>query len=210
LTWLLAPAAWWGRLRVSGLELVSARDPLLVVANHDSQWDPVVVGLALRGRRELRFLARASLFRIPGLGPILRAAGQIPIERGAGDAAALRAAVEALGDGAAVCVFPEGTLSRGRALRARSGVGRLAQACGDARLVLCAVEGATDYVRFPRRPSVEVSFFEPAEGQHDRDGAPRELAARLLEQIRIRAPAVPAGRRTTTTAPGRTRGRRRR
>jgi len=126
---------------VSGLELVPARGPLIVVANHDSQWDPVVVALALRGRRELRFLARGNLFRIPGLGPVLRAAGQI---------------------------------------------------------------------RFPRRPRVAVSFFEPAEGQHDRDGGPGELAARLLEQIRLQAPAVPAGRRTTTTAPGRTRGRRRR
>jgi 1-acyl-sn-glycerol-3-phosphate acyltransferase len=53
LTWLLAPAAWWGRLRVSGLELVPARGPLIVVANHDSQWDPVVVALALRGRPSL-------------------------------------------------------------------------------------------------------------------------------------------------------------
>lgn len=209
LTWLLAPAAWWGRLRASGLELVPARGPLIVVPNHDSQWDPVVVALALRGSRQLRFLARANLFRVPGLGPILRAAGQIPIERGRGDAAALQAAVEALSDGAAVCIFPEGTLSRGRLLRARSGVGRLAQACGGAKLVLCAVQGATDYVRFPRRPRVAVSFFEPAEGSL-RGRAPEEIAAGLLQQVRMRAPAVAAGRRTTTTASGRTRGRRRR
>jgi len=210
LTWLLAPAAWWGRLRASGLELVPARGPLIVVPNHDSQWDPVVVALALRGRRQLRYLARANLFRVPGLGPILRAVGQIPIERGRGDAAALQAAVDALSDGAAVCIFPEGTLSRGRLLRARSGVGRLAQACGGATLVLCAVEGATDYVRFPRRPRVAVSFFEPAEGPLDPGRAPGEIATRLLQQLRMRAPAVAAGRRTTTTASGRTRGRRRR
>jgi 1-acyl-sn-glycerol-3-phosphate acyltransferase len=79
---LLRPVAWWGRLRVEGLELVPRQGALLVVPNHDSQWDPVLAGLALRPRRRLRFLARASLWRIPGLGPLLHAMGQIPIRRG--------------------------------------------------------------------------------------------------------------------------------
>jgi 1-acyl-sn-glycerol-3-phosphate acyltransferase len=190
---LLAPMAWWGRLEVAGLDVVPRHGPVLLVPNHDSQWDPVVVALALRGRRRLRFLTRANLFSIPGLGAVLRAAGQIPIERGAGDIAALRAAVEALDDGAAVCVFPEGTLSRGTALRARSGVGRLAHACGDARLVLCAVRGATDYVRLPTRPRVEVAFFEPQAGRGAAD-EPGELAGRLLGEVRRRVAPVAAGR----------------
>jgi 1-acyl-sn-glycerol-3-phosphate acyltransferase len=205
LTRLLWPAALWGRLRVGGLERVPQRGPVLLVPNHDSQWDPVMVGLALRRRRPLRFLARANLFRIPGLGPILRGAGQIPVERGKGDVSALWAAVEALHGGAAVCVFPEGTLSRGERLRARSGVARLAEACPEARVVLCAVGGATDYVRFPRRPRVEVTFFEPAGGQPRPGEDPAELATRLLEELRRRVPSVPAGRRsaprTTATAP---------
>jgi 1-acyl-sn-glycerol-3-phosphate acyltransferase len=206
LTRLLSPAAWWGRLRVGGLDAVPERGAVLVVPNHDSQWDPVVVGLALRRRRLLRFLTRANLFRVPGLGPILRGAGQIPIERGSGDVRALWAAVEALRDGAAVCIFPEGTLSRGKPVRARSGAGRLAEACPSARVVLCAVSGATDYVRFPRRPSVEVDFFAPAGGQPRPREDPAEVAARLLIEIRERVPPVAAGRRaeprTTTPAPG--------
>jgi 1-acyl-sn-glycerol-3-phosphate acyltransferase len=125
---LLRPVAWWGRLRVEGLEAVPAHGPLLVVPNHDSQWDPVLVGLALRPRRRLRFLARASLWRIPGLGPLLDALGQIPIRREAGDTAALERAIQVLRSGEAVCVFPEGGLSWGERLRAHSGVGRLAQA----------------------------------------------------------------------------------
>jgi 1-acyl-sn-glycerol-3-phosphate acyltransferase len=76
---LLRPVAWWGRLRVQGLEVVPQRRPLLVVPNHDSQWDPVLAGLAVRPRRRLRFLARASLWRIPGVGPLLHGLGQIPI-----------------------------------------------------------------------------------------------------------------------------------
>jgi 1-acyl-sn-glycerol-3-phosphate acyltransferase len=187
--------ALWGRVRVSGLESVPEQGPLLVVPNHDSQWDPVVVGIALRKHRRLRFLARASLWRIPGLGPVLYAMGQIPIERGAGDARALERAIGALRAGQAICVFCEGKLSRGKRLRARSGVGRLAAWCPGVRVVLCAVEGTTDYVRFPKRPRISVSFFAPAAGQPRPDEDPAELAARLLEEIRALVPPVPAGRR---------------
>jgi 1-acyl-sn-glycerol-3-phosphate acyltransferase len=216
---LLRPVAWWGRLRVEGLELVSRQGPLLVVPNHDSQWDPVLAGLALRPRRRLRFLARASLWRIPGLGPLLNAMGQIPIRRGVGDAAALEHAVGALRSGEAVCVFPEGGLSWGERLRARSGVGRLAQACPGARIVLCCVEGTTDYARFPRRPRVRVLFegapqakprsnpsHEPPENGDPRpDETPAEVATRLLDQIRARVPPTPAGRRARVGGPPRVR-----
>jgi 1-acyl-sn-glycerol-3-phosphate acyltransferase len=192
---LMRPAARWGRMRVSGLEVLTAAGPLLVVPNHDSQWDPILVGLAAKPRRRLRFLARASLWRIPGLGPLMNGLGQIPVRRGAGDAGAIENAVEALRSGDAVCVFPEGGLSWGEAQRARGGVGRLAQACPDARVVCCAIIGATGYVRFPRRPRVEVSFFAPASGQPRPGEEPRELAARLLAEIRDRVPPAPAGRR---------------
>src|SRR2546428_2929670 len=100
-------------MRVSGLEVVPTEGPVLVVPNHDSQMDPVVLGVALRRCRMLRFLARSNLWKIPGLGPVLRAMRQIPIERGVGDQAALGEAIKALGAGEAVCVFPEGRLSGG-------------------------------------------------------------------------------------------------
>lgn len=195
IAWLLVPSAWWGRLKITGADLVPTAGPLLLVPNHDSQWDPVVVAIALRTHRRLRYLARANLWKIPGLGPILQGIGQIPIERGAGDAGALDKAVEALRDGDAICVFPEGKLSGGRSLRARSGVGRLAESCPGARVVLCGVQGTTDYVRFPKRPRVTVSFFEPARGQPHEDEAPGALATRLLEEIRKRVPPAPSGRR---------------
>src|SRR4051794_1660120 len=105
---LLRPVAWWGRLRVEGLEAAPADGPLLVVPNHDSQWDPVLAGLALRPRRRLRFLARASLWRIPGLGPLLYAMGQIPVRRGEGDAAALDQALSALRSGERCACSPRG------------------------------------------------------------------------------------------------------
>src|SRR3954469_23072443 len=134
---------WWARLRSDGLEHVPERGPVLLVPNHDSQWDPLAVGVALRGKRQVLYLARASLWRIPGLGPVLNALRQIPVRRGEGDTAAMEHAVEALRAGGVVCVFPEGGLSWGERPRARSGVGRIAQACPEATVVLCAVRGTT-------------------------------------------------------------------
>jgi 1-acyl-sn-glycerol-3-phosphate acyltransferase len=194
-TRLLLPLAWWGRTRVSGIEAVPRTGPLLLVPNHDSQMDPVIVGVVLRKVRPLRFLARANLWQIRGLGPILSGMRQIPIERGAGDSGALDRAVAALRAGEAICIFPEGKLSMGERLKARSGVGRLAEACSEAKLVLCTVSGTTDFVRFPRRPRVSVTFFEPASGQLRQGEAPPELAERLLDELRAEVPPVVAGRR---------------
>jgi 1-acyl-sn-glycerol-3-phosphate acyltransferase len=202
---LLRPFMRWARLRADGLELVPERGPVLLVPNHDSQWDPLVIGVALRKRRQVRFLARASLWRIPGLGPILNAWRQIPIRRGEGDAAALERAVEALRSGEVVCVFPEGGLSWGERLRARSGAARLAQACPEATIVLCAVRGTTDFARFPRRPRVSVSCFGHENGEPRPEETPAEVATRLLDQIRARVPPTPAGRRARVGGPRRVR-----
>ena len=79
---LCRPSAWWGRLRVDGLDAVPASGPVLVVPNHDSQWDPVILGLAAKPKRRLRFLAQAELWKIPGLGLILDAMQQIPADAG--------------------------------------------------------------------------------------------------------------------------------
>ena len=203
--WLLSPSTWWGRVRVEGLDNVPAAGPLLVVPNHDSQWDPVLIGLAIRPRRRLRYLAQAELWKIPGVGFFLDGMRQIPIKRGAGDAAALDRTVDALKAGDAVAVFPEGRLSWGERLRARSGVGLLAGWVPEARIVLCTIEGTTDYVRFPKRPRVTVRFFPPAGGGIGPQEEPSAFAARLLQDLRDRVPVSPAGRNPVIGGPPRVR-----
>jgi len=189
------PATVWGRLRVEGLEVLPESGPVLVVANHDSHWDPIMVGVAAIRRRQIKALAKSELWQVRGLGPVLDGMGQIPIERDAGDAGALSRAIEELRGGACIGVFPEGTRSRGRVMRARSGVGRLALEVPEAKLVCVAIEGTTELTRFPRRPRVRLRFFEPAGGQARPDEQPGELAARLLAEIRELVPPAAAGRK---------------
>ena len=189
----------WGRLEVAGVDVLPRSGPVLLVANHDSQADPLAIGVAARHRRQIRALAKRSLWDKPGLGRILNGMGQIPIERAAGDADALANAVAALRRGSCIGVFPEGTISVGRRLRARSGVGRLALEVPEARLVCATVEGPPDFARFPKRPRVRVRFFDPASGQTDPAETAAGLSQRLLDELRALAPPVDAGRNPAET-----------
>ena len=193
------PLAWWGRMQVEGTEALPRGGPVLLAANHDSYFDPIAVGMAGIGRRQIRALAKSALWDVRGLGPILNGMGQIPIERAAGDAGALAKAIEALRAGSCVGVFPEGTISCGRQMRARSGFGRLAVEVPEARLVCATVEGTPDMVRFPKRPAIRVRFFEPASGQTRPGESPGEISERLTAEIRALAPPVDAGRDPVAT-----------
>jgi 1-acyl-sn-glycerol-3-phosphate acyltransferase len=87
---------------------------VIVVANHISNTDPLALGqfLAYSGRWP-RFLAKASIFKVPVLGGILRACGQLPVERNSKRSGeGLAAAIEAVEQGRAVVVYPEGTISK--------------------------------------------------------------------------------------------------
>jgi 1-acyl-sn-glycerol-3-phosphate acyltransferase len=186
---------WWGRLQVAGLQHLPLEGPVLLAGNHDSYWDPVAVGIAGMPRRQVRALAKSSLWK-PVVGAILDGMGQIPIDRGAGDAMALARAIDELRGGACIGIFPEGTRSLGRELRPRSGIGRLAEAVPEAQIVSCTVTGTVDIPRFPeRRPRVSVEFFAPGGGGLQPGESPNEFAARLLAEIRARAPIAVAGRR---------------
>jgi 1-acyl-sn-glycerol-3-phosphate acyltransferase len=104
--WLTFTAFTFGfSLRRAGWGNVPRNGPLLVVSNHQSMFDPVLVGLSCR--RYLSYLARSNLFTQPVLAPIIRSLDAIPIDRGMGKDG-IQAVLDALGKGRAVLMFPEG------------------------------------------------------------------------------------------------------
>lgn len=192
--------SWWGRLEVVGLSALPESGPVLMMVNHDSAWDPVVVGVAASPKRQIHALAKSSLWKFKPVAWVLNGMGQIPIERGRGDTEALSAAISGLRDGACVGVFPEGTVSRGRPLRSLSGAGRLALAVPEAHIVGIAVTGAVDLVRFPKRPRIRVEFFDPEGGQPRPGESSIGLTRRVMKQVRAMAPyAVPGRSRKAAT-----------
>jgi 1-acyl-sn-glycerol-3-phosphate acyltransferase len=73
--WIFCP-----RVRIQGAELMAARGPFLIVANHpDSFLDAIILGAYYP--RKLHFLARGDVFRKPLFGFLLRSIGMIPIHR---------------------------------------------------------------------------------------------------------------------------------
>ena len=185
--------AWWGRLEVVGLDRLPAEGPVVLVANHDSHWDPLVIGLAARPRRQIRALAKHELWKNRIVAAVLDGMGQIPIERGVGDTGALDTAIARLREGACIGVFPEGTVSKGKPHRIRSGAGFLAGAVPGTTLIGVAVSGSVDIARFPRRPRLRVEVLPPAVAEDTRTA--RAEIARLMAEVREIAPVVAAGRR---------------
>jgi 1-acyl-sn-glycerol-3-phosphate acyltransferase len=138
------------------------------------------------------------------LGAVLTGMGQIPIERGSGDSGALDRAIEELRKGACVGIYPEGTRSLGRALRARSGVGYLARAVPEATIIGGACNGTVAIPRFPKaRPHVRLEFFEFDRPAIAPEESPQQYSTRLLAQIRQRAPIEVAGRKRAGALAGR-------
>jgi 1-acyl-sn-glycerol-3-phosphate acyltransferase len=183
---------FWGRMQVTGLDVLPESGPVILCANHDSYWDTVTVAAALRSKRQVHALAKAQLWGNPIMARVLDGMGQIPIERGKGDTAAMDRAIEGLRSGICIGIFPEGTRSLGKPLRARSGIGRLAAAVPEAQIVCCALNGPADVPRFPRRPRITVELFRPSGGGLQPDESHADFAARLVAELRAKAPHAPA------------------
>lgn len=97
----------WLRYRARAVDNLPAEGGGLVLVNHQSFLDPMLVGLPLR--RPISYLARDNLFRVPVIGWILRKTYVMPINRDAASTASIRNALKRMEHGFMVGLFPEGT-----------------------------------------------------------------------------------------------------
>jgi len=187
----------WSRMEVRGLEHLPATGPALVVGDHDSYWDPIAIAVAAKPVRQIRALAKSTLWKNKIVAAFMTNMGHIPVERGVSNEEAMATAVKELANGACIGIFPEATRSLGRPLRARTGVARLAAAVPEARVVLVRTNGSCDVVRLPKRPAITVEFLPPSGGQMQPGESMTDFADRLVADLRAGAPFEIPGRKRT-------------
>lgn len=101
--------AVWLRYRARRVDLIPGAGGGLILSNHQSFLDPLLIGLPLI--RPISYLARDSLFRVPVISWILRNTYVMPINRDAVSTAGLKETLRRMEQGYLVGVFPEGTRS---------------------------------------------------------------------------------------------------
>lgn len=176
------------RFTVQGLDHVPRTGGAVIAANHTSFWDFFTTGRGpyLAWGRPVRILAKASLFELPVVGPIMRRAGHVPVHRGAGGRA-LSSAIAALQAGELVLVLPEQTINPAfELLPFKRGAAHMAAVAG-VPLVPAVSWGSHRFHTVDRRPRwswrlpVTVAYGPPL---HPRPEDPAsEVTAELQRRI---------------------------
>lgn len=187
------------RYRYSGKGNVPLNGPVLLLSNHQSHLDPVLVGLACP--RQLKFLARHGLFFFP-FNLWIRALGAVPINQEGSALAGLRTTLGLLKEDNAVLVFPEGSRTQdGQLHEIFSGFCLLARR-SQATIVPLAIEGA--FAALPRgsllvRPhSIGLTFSPPILPSQYAKLSDDELVALVTKRI---SQSLAATRHELQTAP---------
>jgi len=108
-----------------GRDNIPQKDSFIMVSNHGSLLDPPLLGHALG--RNISFMAKAELFKIPFLGFIIRACGAYPVKRGIADKNTIKTACKKLSNDNSIGIFIDGTRQKnGRVNKPKQGAALLA------------------------------------------------------------------------------------
>jgi 1-acyl-sn-glycerol-3-phosphate acyltransferase len=155
---------WLGRLifwplydiETVGLENIPAQGPCILAPNHISNFDPVIMALHTPPRHAF-FMTKKELYKNFFMRWFLRMWGAFPVDRGQRDAWALQQAGRVLQAGQILCMFPEGTRSRGRISLQQGKLGTAKLALEHQVVVLpVAIVGTQDIQPGRKRPRLTV------------------------------------------------------
>lgn len=148
-------------LKVFGLRNIPAQGGALIVSNHQSNLDPILLGA--RVPRPLSYMAKSELFEMnPLLTELFRLLGGFPVHQGAGDVKAVKESIQRLREGHLLSIFPEGGRTMdGEIGKMEKGVALIVRRAG-VPVIPAAIVGAYEawpYNRtVPRRWPIRVQF----------------------------------------------------
>jgi 1-acyl-sn-glycerol-3-phosphate acyltransferase len=173
-------------IRCFGREKVPLAGGGLVLSNHQSNFDPVLVGLACE--RRLNYVARTTLFRSPIFRLMVATLDAIPIDREGGGLGGLKETLKRIKRGEMVLLFPEGTRTPDGEVHAiKPGFCAIARRA-NVPLIPVALDGAFDVWprqhRFPRPAVVHVHWGDPIGPAEIEKLTDAELVAEVERRIR--------------------------
>ncbi len=172
------------RLRVTGMANVPARGGVVIASNHQSYFDPPLVGCPLS--RMACYMARHTLFSNRLFGALIRGLNAFPVRRDALDRQALREAVQRLQAGECLVLFPEGTRTRDGSIgQLKTGVLMIADRAG-VPVVPAVIEGA--FLAWPRhgrmrRHPISIWYGRAISAAERKQMSRKEFAAALRAEM---------------------------
>lgn len=192
-------------IRVTGRRHVPHAGGGMLVGNHQSFLDPILLGLGLTWR-PLHYMARETLFRGGFFSWLMSSLNGYPVRLGEPDLGAIKETIRRVKDGGLVAIFPEGTRTRdGSVGPMLPGFAVLARKCR-VPVIPAAIEGAFEaWPRTQLLPStgqIRVAFGEPISAEAASAMQPAELAAEIRRRIEVLYEALRRIRGRTMPARG--------
>ncbi len=183
-------------VRYKGRENIPDQGGGLICANHQSFFDPPLIGSGFN--RRLNYLARKTLFRFSPFRWLIEFFDAIPIDREGSGLSGLKETLRRLKRGEFVLIFPEGTRSHdGQVSPLKPGFVAMARR-SRVPLLPVGLDGAYDAwprrVRFPRRARIHVCVGPPLEPEMVASLSDAQLVAELERRIRACHAAARQGR----------------
>ncbi len=170
------------RIRVVNPEKIPKTGGCIVCANHTSMLDVLILSAALR--RQVRYMAKKELFKIPLLRGLIKILGAYPVDRGGADVGSIRRTISLIEEGQMIGIFPQGTRHPGEdpaKTDVKHGVGMITWHA-KTTVVPAYIRAKNNRVRFFRRTELVVGDPIPYEAfAFDRGGKAEYVAA--TEQI---------------------------
>lgn len=135
----------------------------IVCCNHTSLWDVVAIAIGLK--RQVCFMAKKEIFKVPIVNWFVKSMGAFPVDRKGGDVGAIKKTIEILKDDNCIGIFPQGTrcpYKNPRDTDVKDGMGMIAKRA-EVGILPVAIKTKKGKLKFFRRTEFVIGEFIPLE-----------------------------------------------